>query len=276
MPGHDDERATGGRSSGVPFTLSHPAVVLPLARGPLVPAALVVGSVAPDVPYFLPLPRYAGAWYEPFVNATTTHHWPGALTVALPTAAVLLAVWWVVRAPLAALVGVTPGRSDDDRAPAERAGWTVLSLALGVASHVLWDSFTHADGFLVERVDALREPGFAGMDVARVLQHASTVVGLVVVAVWAARWFARWRGRGGRVEVTGTSGAVIGGIGVLGLAAVGVALATSITERDPVEAMLARLVTMSGAVVVTAVVLYAVAWRVAEVARARAAEGADA
>jgi len=37
----------------MPFTLAHPAAVLPLFRGPLVPAALVVGAVAPDLPYFL-------------------------------------------------------------------------------------------------------------------------------------------------------------------------------------------------------------------------------
>lgn len=248
----------------MPFTLSHPAVVLPLARGPLVPAALVVGAMAPDAPYFVKLPRYAGAWYEPFVNATTTHHWPGALTVAVPTAAVLLAVWWVVRAPLVALVTREGGRagSDERAGLAERAGWTLLSLVIGVATHVLWDSFTHGDGFLVERVDALREPAFAGMDVARVLQHASTVVGLLVVAAWAVRWAARWRERGGRLEVSTTSAAVIAGVVVLGLVAAGVALAASITAREPVESTLARLVTTSGAVVVAAVVLYAVVWRV--------------
>lgn len=262
----------------MPFTLSHAAAVLPLARGPVVPAALVVGAVAPDVPYFLKLPRYAGAWYEPFVNATTTHHWPGALTVAVPTAAVLLAVWWVVRAPLVALVasgGGKPG-SDESAGRLERAGWTLLSLVVGVATHVLWDSFTHGDGFLVERVGVLREPAFAGMDVARVLQHVSTVVGLVVLAAWALRWVTRWRERGGRLEVTGTSGAVIGGVGVLGLTAVGVALAASIAEREPVEAMLARLVTTSGAVVAVAVALYAVAWWVTTAVQARSVEGADA
>ncbi|MFJ2778051.1 MULTISPECIES: DUF4184 family protein [unclassified Kitasatospora] len=41
----------------MPFTLSHPAAVLPLLRvagerGPLVASALVAGSMAPDVPFF--------------------------------------------------------------------------------------------------------------------------------------------------------------------------------------------------------------------------------
>ncbi|MEE2045837.1 DUF4184 family protein, partial [Nocardiopsis tropica] len=38
----------------MPFTLSHVAAVLPLARTRLPPAALVVGSVVPDLPYYLP------------------------------------------------------------------------------------------------------------------------------------------------------------------------------------------------------------------------------
>lgn len=265
----------------MPFTLSHAAAVLPLARGPLVPAALVVGAMAPDVPYFVKVPRYAGAWYEPFVNATTTHHWPGALTVAVPTAAVLLAVWWVVREPLVALVtrprADGDGTASDERAGRlERAGWVVASLVLGVATHVLWDSFTHGDGFLVERVGALREPAFAGMDVARVLQHVSTVVGLVVLTVWAARAFARWRQRGGRVEVSRTSAAVLVGVVVLGLAAAAVAVARDVAQGESVEAVLVGIVTTSGAAVVGALVLYAVARRLTEGMQARATDRIDA
>ncbi len=264
----------------MPFTLSHAAAVVPLARGPLVPAALVVGAMAPDVPYFVKVPRYAGAWYEPFVNATTTHHWPGALTVAVPTAAALLAVWWVVKAPLAALVtrqrvGVPSDRSDERGGRVERAGWVVVSLVLGVATHVLWDSFTHGDGFLVERVDALREPAFAGMDVARVLQHVSTVVGLVVLAVWAARAFARWRQRGGRVEVSRAGVVVLAGVAVLGLAAAAFAVARDVERGESVEAMLVGLVTASGAAVAASLVLYAVARRLTDGLQARSAQRVD-
>ncbi|NCT92738.1 DUF4184 family protein [Cellulomonas sp. APG4] len=189
----------------MPFTLSHPAAVLPVARGPLVPAALVAGSLAPDVPYFVAAPRYAGAWYEPFVNATTTHHWPGLLTVAVPTAAVLVALWWLVRTPLADLVVRAHGAPAARRlvAPGVRGiGWLLVSLVVGVLTHVVWDSFTHADGALVGRVALLREPVGAGLDVARLLQHVSTVAGAVVLVVWAVRRLAAWRSAGGRLGVT--------------------------------------------------------------------------
>ncbi|MGH8296134.1 MAG: DUF4184 family protein, partial [Steroidobacteraceae bacterium] len=39
----------------MPFTLAHPAAVLPLRRAPLLRTVpLIIGSMTPDVPYFLP------------------------------------------------------------------------------------------------------------------------------------------------------------------------------------------------------------------------------
>lgn len=227
----------------MPFTLAHPAAVLPLARRPLVPAALVAGALAPDVPYFLPLPRSAGSWYEPFVNATTTHAWPGALTVAVPSAALLLGLWWLVHAPLRALVASGPGEPGERRerggagAPpgaasgftSRAAAWLVVSLVLGVLTHVVWDAFTHGDGALVQRVAWLREPLVSGVPAARVLQHLSTAAGLLVLALWAGRRLLAWRRAGGRpvlgrlqvvgvgaVVAAGTAGAVVGALGATG------------------------------------------------------------
>ena len=79
----------------MPFTLSHPAAVLPLLRRPFSGIALVAGAVAPDLPYFArstPIPVGAQSWYEPYLNATTSHGLLGALTVSLPYALVLAAV----------------------------------------------------------------------------------------------------------------------------------------------------------------------------------------
>jgi hypothetical protein len=39
----------------VPFTGSHPAAVLPFLRTPLPASAPVAGTMAPDIPYHLPL-----------------------------------------------------------------------------------------------------------------------------------------------------------------------------------------------------------------------------
>ncbi len=91
----------------MPFTLAHPALVLPLLRHPFVPAALVTGATAPDMPYFLNAAGIrstsAGNWYEPLLNATHTHSFSG-LPVDVLYAVGLVAVYWLVRAPITALL----------------------------------------------------------------------------------------------------------------------------------------------------------------------------
>ncbi|MEV8326802.1 DUF4184 family protein [Kitasatospora sp. NPDC056731] len=178
----------------MPFTLAHPAAVLPLLRRPFSRAALVAGAVAPDLPYFVVttgLPVSAQSWYEPFVNATTSHSAPGAVTVALPYA---LALWALLRAghrPLASLlpvpapVPVTPSRRlRTAGAPARRAGWIVLSALIGIATHLVWDAFTHFDGFVVTRTPWLNSTLVGSLTWARALQHASTIGGLAAIAVY--------------------------------------------------------------------------------------------
>jgi hypothetical protein len=39
----------------VPFTPSHAAAVLPFLRTPLTASALVIGSITPDLPFYLPV-----------------------------------------------------------------------------------------------------------------------------------------------------------------------------------------------------------------------------
>jgi hypothetical protein len=165
----------------MPFTLAHPAVVLPLLRRPFVPAALVAGSMAPDVPYYLTAAgitsTHAGDWYGPLLNATWTHSLTG-LPIDLLYAVALVAVYWLVRTPITALL--PPGlalpqrtRPTTVRTTAQYSGWLLLSALIGVATHILWDAFTDAD-FLPSRL----------------LQYASTAVGLAVIG-----WYL-WQRRG--------------------------------------------------------------------------------
>ncbi|MFF3554826.1 DUF4184 family protein [Streptomyces tsukubensis] len=180
----------------MPFTLAHPAAVLPLLRRPFVPAALVAGAMAPDVAYFiqtLPFRPTTSVWYEPYFNATATHSLTDAPAVALPLALGLVALYYLLRRPVAALL---PARwaPPPPEPPAAGAGerlrtgaWLVLSALIGIATHVAWDSFTHFDGYVVARVDFLRDPVPGGLTVARVLQHLSTAAGLVAVGVRLVR-----------------------------------------------------------------------------------------
>ncbi|MFJ6656752.1 DUF4184 family protein [Streptomyces sp. NPDC091377] len=190
----------------MPFTLSHTAAVIPLLRSPFVPVALVMGTMAPDIPYFLQTLRMtvaAGDWYAPFLNATTSHSPAGALTVTLPFTLGLVALYRLLRGPVSALLPPhlalpTPAPLRGVAEWARHAGWLVLSALIGIATHLIWDSFTHVDGYLVTRLAFLRESGAGGLSVARLLQHASTVAGLAALAVHL--WRRRKRPRPPRTE----------------------------------------------------------------------------
>ncbi|WP_460308186.1 DUF4184 family protein [Actinocorallia aurea] len=166
----------------MPFTVSHIAAVLPLRRGRLVPSALVIGAMAPDLPLFAPVS-----------DRPTTHRARAIPTVNLLFGVVLLAVFHAVKRPLAALLpqrvrarigppmGAFRVRGIDD------VLWTLASLALGSATHVVWDSFTHEDGRVVIEFPALERP-VLGLPFYRWAQAGSGVFGLAVLALWSARW----------------------------------------------------------------------------------------
>jgi membrane-bound metal-dependent hydrolase YbcI (DUF457 family) len=176
----------------MPFTLAHPAAVLPL-RGIrfLRMAPLVIGAVTPDVPYYLPL----GPSGRPLRVGLDTHSLTGACTVDLALGMVLLAVAVLLREPLTALL---PARARwlalASLEPFRRraAEWLLAPLAIliGVCSHLLWDSFTHADGWAVRHIPALNATvtlGWYSGEVFHILQYLSSAVGLTVLAWWYAR-----------------------------------------------------------------------------------------
>ncbi|RSD17330.1 DUF4184 family protein [Amycolatopsis eburnea] len=158
--------------------MSHPAAVLPLARRPLVASALVAGSVAPDVFWFVP--RLPG------VGLTKTHELASVLWLDPLLALVILAVFQLLlKEPLLALAP----RPLAERLPRgfswRRPGWIALSLVLGAATHVGWDAFTHESGGF----PFLRIPLVTGVDVGRLIQLVSTIAGAAVLAWWLRNWY---------------------------------------------------------------------------------------
>jgi len=170
----------------MPFTLAHPAAVLPLRRVRLMRTVpLVVGAMTPDLPYYLP-------WRIAKHIPQETHTLLGTLTLDLPMGVLLLIFIWLLRRPLAAPLG----RFGEAKCLAalgrfgSRAGnWALapLSLLIGSWTHLVWDSFTHPDGWMVSRISALSAPvsffSYTG-ELCHVLQYASSVLGLAVLAVW--------------------------------------------------------------------------------------------
>ena len=165
----------------MPFTASHAAAALLFRRTPLIPAALVIGTMTPDLPYFTPLP---GSLRD------LTHTPLGIVTIDLLIGGAVLALWWfVLRAPA---IDLSPAWIRE-RMPARviPAGVTglaliTLSLLLGVATHLAWDAFTHP-GPVVDALPLLTMQA-GPLVVHKWLQHASSVVGLALLAGWAWRW----------------------------------------------------------------------------------------
>lgn len=193
----------------MPFTPSHAVVALPFVRTPLVPAAIAIGAMAPDLPLFvraLPL------------GYVRTHDlaWLPA-TVVLAFA--LLVVWRCVLRPAARelsprwLAGRLPSKWDRGaagalrdtvgisavREPGRRQRWVlswsalgllIVSLAIGVASHIVWDLFTHEGRWGVEAIPAL-DAQWGPLSGFKWLQHGSSFLGLAIIGVWAILWLRR-------------------------------------------------------------------------------------
>jgi hypothetical protein len=173
----------------MPFTLAHPLAVVPLRRK-LVFSALVIGSMAPDFPYFL---------YLPVELKGFGHSLGGAFLFCVPVG---LAALWVFHSllkepllnllPAAQQVRFQPVAGHFTWRPFKRFVVVVLSLLTGTLTHLAWDSFTHYDGFMVRRLPALRAwaVDISGVHISwcQVLQYGSTAAGLLVLAWLFWRW----------------------------------------------------------------------------------------
>jgi hypothetical protein len=178
----------------MPFTLSHPAAVLPLHR--LWPrhlnfAALVIGSMTPDLNYFVPF----------FDFATLAHTIAGSFTVCLPSGVLLLTAFYFVRARVCFLLP-RPHRGALAPLCAKRPALgprdimvILLSLLLGAWTHIFWDSFTHRHGWFVQHLAVLQQPFFTIGSTPfmgyYVLQQFSTVVGGIVLLFFYRGWLLR-------------------------------------------------------------------------------------
>lgn len=172
----------------MPFTGAHPVAVLPFLRTRLPASALVVGSVVPDLPSYVPV--------DPLWK---THTWTAVVTVDLLTGLLVWALWHgLVSRPLVAtaprplrarLVGVPLGL----RARLTGARGLVpvaAAVVVGAATHVVLDAFTHPRRWGVDLLPVLYEP-WAGVPAYSWLADVGGAVGLLVLAGWVALWWRR-------------------------------------------------------------------------------------
>lgn len=175
----------------MPLTTSHPAAVVLIRRLNLDLSAMVIGSMTPDFVYFIPgcLPL-----------SDFSHTLIGILVLGIPLGLAVLSIFqYLIKYPALSLLPADH-QSRLFRVtcpynffPLKRFMLISASVLIGELTHIIWDSFTHLDGWVVMRVDILKShltiPVLTGVPVYLVLQHGSTVVGMLLIALWYTSWY---------------------------------------------------------------------------------------
>jgi len=169
----------------MPFTFSHPAIVLPLTYLPrqwFSLTGLVIGSMAPDFEYFLRM----------MIKSNYSHTIDGLFWFDLPLGLLLAFIFHnIVRnnlfdnLPTILKSRFLAFRQFDWNGHFKR-NWLIvtISILIGAASHIFWDSFTHDHGYFVKTFSIFTNTVdlFGGqIPILKILQHSSTLIGGLVI-----------------------------------------------------------------------------------------------
>lgn len=175
----------------MPFTFAHPAAIIPLHRAlrrHSVLSALIIGSMVPDFQNFLPFD----------VDRHESHSIAGMFWFCLPVGLlVYLCFHLLMEKPLRqllppAIAARLAGRQPAAPLPSTSGPLILLSLLLGIVTHLVWDAFTHYGFLTVLLLPILSTHLFSVGEYHvypyKVLQHASTLIGSLLVWHWIQRW----------------------------------------------------------------------------------------
>lgn len=174
----------------MPFTLAHAAAAIPFQRTRLIPSALVIGCFSPDFEYFIRLGP----------KGIFGHTFPGLFAFDLP---VSVLVWWLFHAyakePILAWLPADIRQRVPSSSPlsslrnAREIVLILISIIIGAATHILWDAFTHRSFWPYDHWSFLRRafrlPVVGPLRSYTILQHLSTLVGLIVLLIWFWHWY---------------------------------------------------------------------------------------
>jgi hypothetical protein len=174
----------------VPFTPAHVVAALPFRRTRLVMSAVVMGCIAPDTPFFLLL----------LAHGFHGHTLAGMFEFDLPVGLTELWLYHAfIREPLLPFLpdgvrrrlATSPGKFSF--LPPVRLVLIVISLLIGIATHLLWDSICHRGTWPYQHWDFLRLyvdlPVTGNIAVYKLLEYVSSLFGVAVVAIWAWYWY---------------------------------------------------------------------------------------
>lgn len=173
----------------MPFTPAHAAIVLPFLKIPsryVSATGLVVGSLAPDFEYFLKMS----------VESNFSHTMAGIIYFDLP-AVLFLSLVFHLAVKKKLIENLLPFFQQRFHTLYSLDFISYLKLhpvpflvssIVGISSHILWDSFTHADGYFVMEL-AFYNGKYIPFDGVQyplwyALQHISTGAGLLILLLY--------------------------------------------------------------------------------------------
>jgi len=169
----------------MPFTFSHPAIVLPLTYFPkkwFSLTGLIIGSLTPDFEYFLRMR----------IKSNYSHTLDGLFWFDLPLGLLLTFIFHdIVRnnlfdnLPTFFKSRFSTFRQFDWNEHFKKSWFVIaISILIGAASHILWDSFTHDHGYFVQTIPLTNPVDLFGrqIPILKILQHSSTIIGGLVIA----------------------------------------------------------------------------------------------
>lgn len=171
----------------MPFTFSHPAIILPLKYLPknyFSLTGLIIGSLTPDFEYFIRMK----------VQSNYSHTFYGIFWFDLPLAILLSFIFHnIVRN---SLFSNSPNIIKSRVLFFSKFNWNnyfkenwiivLISIIIGIASHLFWDGFTHNHGYFVEHISSLKNSfSFFGNEIPiwKITQHASTLLGTLIIII---------------------------------------------------------------------------------------------
>ena len=168
----------------MPFTLAHPALVIPLSKSryPLSLTGLIIGSMTPDVEFFIQMREVENIG----------HQWYGILFFDLPLAICLSFLFhnlfrnsFLDNLPNPYRRRFISSRTFNWNQYFIKNKFTVLlSIIIGLMSHLIWDGFTHHDGFAVEWITLLSQDiiiANTALPIYFALQVLFSIAGMIVV-----------------------------------------------------------------------------------------------
>ena len=185
----------------MPLTFAHPAAVLPFSRNSKYVnfLAMVLGSMAPDFEYFL----------RGMPSGATGHTLSGFITFNLPIVVIVYFIYQTcihqtLFSHLPSMIKVTNSQKTSSSSLLKVFVF-LYSALIGMLTHVVWDSFTHLNGFMVKNLPVLTYTVHIfdiNIPIFKLLQHGSTIVGITVIISFM--YFRARQNRGNSEELTTT------------------------------------------------------------------------